>query len=887
MVLAAAVVAAGMLFAVYRAAGLRETGPLLPLDDVYIHFRYAESIAQGMPYQYNPGGLPTSGATSLLYPYLLAPGVLLGFSGLLLAHWAMALGAAAYAFSAVFVFHIAYAAAVLFSDDAPVPIRVLAGRIIAARVSAAPTSPVRLSGGRVIPAHLGAARTGAAVLGMAMFLLYPPFHWHFMSGMETGLVVCAALAVAWALLTDRPRALIAAAAAFALLRPEGAVAVLVVVGLRVLAWVRPAGQARPRRTEWVFSIVAVLAIGVQPVLNALITGSFSASGSAAKSVFSMWPPDPAAIAARIGGHLVGAVRDLAGLGDGAFSTPVLFVLAAIGAAALVRGGRPPRAARQRAVVGLFALMLGLLGLIATLDTAFWHFRRYQMPVYALLLVLAIVGTSALVVWAGRVRTGRAFRWLMRAAVCGLAAIAVGFPGGAGEFLLRYRLNVRYVEAQPLAMARWLAANAPADARVAVHDVGMMRFQGRRETLDMVGLTTPGAATSWRAGPGAVGEWLQRQRPSLIASYGEGHGYGLGYLADTDLYADVLAEYTVMLDPARNVALAAETQVIARPAWETSSTGERPPLIAALFGLPADATATTTVDVADLASEAAAGYAAEWRPGAPALGFPTEFFQFPAVGCPPGAGCTAADGSRRIAQGERFTVAAQPGSALLVFTRVHAERAGAFAVYADDARVAGHTLPALPGGWLDVPTLIPGDRVTAERVQLRIVPDAADGMYQPAHHWAFADADQWLNPIPTGSPAVTFFDGAAALFAPTLTQPAPDTLALTVTWAGVRPDDLAGDWTVFVHLLSEDGTLVRQIDRRPGYGGLVVANWIAASFTETYTFDRAGLSGPLTLALGLYDAASGVRAVPAAGADRPPGLTIDSLQSRVILGIVGS
>ena len=65
---------------------------VLPLDDVYIHFQYAKQIARGEVYIYNPGLEPSSGATSLMYPYLLAIGYKLGFTGLSLGYWALLWG---------------------------------------------------------------------------------------------------------------------------------------------------------------------------------------------------------------------------------------------------------------------------------------------------------------------------------------------------------------------------------------------------------------------------------------------------------------------------------------------------------------------------------------------------------------------------------------------------------------------------------------------------------------------------------------------------------------------------------------------------------------------------------------------------------------------------
>jgi hypothetical protein len=53
--------------------------PGAALDDAYIHFQYARAIAEGHPFRFQAGAPPTSGATSLLWPALLAPCWALGF----------------------------------------------------------------------------------------------------------------------------------------------------------------------------------------------------------------------------------------------------------------------------------------------------------------------------------------------------------------------------------------------------------------------------------------------------------------------------------------------------------------------------------------------------------------------------------------------------------------------------------------------------------------------------------------------------------------------------------------------------------------------------------------------------------------------------------------
>ena len=59
-----------------------------PLDDVFIHFDFARSIARGRPFEWSAGGGYSSGGTSILYPFVLALGFPLGFGGLRMMEWA-------------------------------------------------------------------------------------------------------------------------------------------------------------------------------------------------------------------------------------------------------------------------------------------------------------------------------------------------------------------------------------------------------------------------------------------------------------------------------------------------------------------------------------------------------------------------------------------------------------------------------------------------------------------------------------------------------------------------------------------------------------------------------------------------------------------------------
>ena len=68
----------GAAFWLPALAGARGYFPA-PLDDVYIHFDFARSFAQGHPFEWMPGNGYSSGETAPLYAAVLAAGWLVGF----------------------------------------------------------------------------------------------------------------------------------------------------------------------------------------------------------------------------------------------------------------------------------------------------------------------------------------------------------------------------------------------------------------------------------------------------------------------------------------------------------------------------------------------------------------------------------------------------------------------------------------------------------------------------------------------------------------------------------------------------------------------------------------------------------------------------------------
>ena len=802
---------AALVLLVYFAASMSagQGEPIMPLDDVYIHFQYARQLAVGQPYVYNPGLPPTSGATSFLYPYILAIGALLGFQGLWLGLWAMIVGALALAGSGWLVY-------------------------------------------RLTRASLG---DGLAGLLAAALILSGPVSWHFMSGMETGLVILFALLTLFGLMRDHQRTAVFGATLLTLIRPEGgalAAIAMTVLALRHLCGVgfacSHAGKANSTIKELLPLAIPLLALGAQPLVNLLVTGSAVASGNSAKSLFGLIPPDLGVILSRIVDNWLRMWRELitgVSAREGVLVLPLLSLLAVFGVGSLLLR-------RDRRWIGLVLIGWFVVGTaaIATLDTAFWHFKRYQMPLIALLFPLAGWGLALLL------RAGLGRR-LIGATIVLTAAVSV-WTGG--QFLTHYALNVGYVAAQPLLMADWLRANTEPDDVIAVHDVGMMRYRGQRTTLDMVGLTTAGAADYWRNGPGAVGELLLRERPDWIASYGHGHGYGLGYLEDTDLFAEAQARYTVALDQRFNVALAADTQGIYRPAWEAGDRAAEVRVISGITPYLRGMERVDAVNVADIESESAHAY--RWSAYGPLGGFPTEFYQFPVIGCL-GEPCRLMDGGRRISGEESFTLDTQPGEDLILVTRLHPAHGGMLDVYADDTFIATRVVPELAGGWLEIASLIPGAQV-GEAVAIRIAPQLT-GDYMPYHHWAYQGA--YTAEAPSTAGLAAYQDGAITLQEMTTSIEVRDD---GTRWLEIRPqwatDGRArGDYKVFVHVL--DGArsaILAQGDSRPGRGALPPGNWLPGAFRDTISLNISDLTpGTYPIALGLYDPLTDERLTPTA------------------------
>lgn len=823
----AAALAALASAAIFYGAGAKMPGgvPVFPLDDSYIHMQYGWQAAQGHFLQYNTGDAPTTGATSLLYMLLLAAGFALGISREAMPAAAAGVGLASFALSAALVADAARRAAISAGEH-----------------------------------------THAALAGLLAGLLFAGsgwMAWMALSGMETGLYVLLVTAALWALAAGRPALAAGFAALAALTRPEA----LVLAAALLAAALLVRGEGWRRRALW--SLLPVAAALVPWIVNRAVSGSASASGLLAKAWFTIVPFDAgwvAAQAARALGDI--ALHALGGLpSDGLWHAfPLALIAAAGGALALWRGG--PEARRIALACALW--IAGGSAATATLQTYAWHHYRYQAAFYPLLIALAAAGIAGGIAALGRrARTNPIL--VQRAGMTIVLVLAACWAVFSTlNFAAAYRLDSHTTLAQQIPLAAWLRENTPPGARIAVHDVGVMRYAGQRATLDVVGLTSAGMAAANRNGPGSTYEALRRARPDYYAVYLEGAPPYWGLEQAAAILGEEL--FRVHVDPF-GVASAHPTQIVTRPDWSQAGRADLPqqPDITALVERWE---LMDRLNVADLADEAAHGYV-WWDEGRPA-GFATSPERLPYRADP---AIVLTDGGRHLNGGEAFTLRTRPGEPLLLVGRFAPRADITLSVEVDGAAAGLWRLAALPGEWQESRFVIPAERVTGAQTRLTLTvaaPAAAQDpalLHSPFHYWAYqggalpAPAEPQTPVGAAFGEVVTLrgYDLPARAFAP------GDVLPLTLHWQTSQPPQ--GVYKVFVHVMDPARTdaaegIMAQVDGEPRRGAYPFRVWgagEAVSETLLIALPADMPAGEYVLLLGVYDAASGAR-LPLAGAE---------------------
>jgi hypothetical protein len=133
--------------------------------------------------------------------------------------------------------------------------------------------------------------------------------------------------------------------------------------------------------------------------------------------------------------------------------------------------------------GVLASLLWVLGYIAVyfFSLPAYQHGRYIIPALPVMYLWGILGFLGIVT---SPEADRRLRLVWQAAV---VALCLAFT------VLGARQNaedVRWVESEMVATAKWVDQNIPVAARLAVHDIGALGFHVRNPVVDMAGLITP-------------------------------------------------------------------------------------------------------------------------------------------------------------------------------------------------------------------------------------------------------------------------------------------------------------------------------------------------------------------------------------------------------------
>ena len=670
----------------------------LPLDDSFIYLQYARAIAEGHPFVYTPGNAPTTGATSLLWPFLLAPPHFLRLGPHAAIAWSLTLGAAALWLSAQLMARL----------------------------------------GHMLAGTLG------MLLAFLLFLRSPHLLWGYMTGMEIALYATVLLGSLLLYLREReggvfPRLrwmlfLLAAS------RPEGAI-LSGVFGIAMIL-----DRRRAARTGAVASwfhpalLLPFVAAALPFLVNLAVSGSIESTSSQAKSILAEPHPDVRRQflldSPKVWLSILQAYLSWLQLEPGMVMVPRYWIPSAVALALFALTSFVPRRrpwADGRVILLLFPAAI----LVDSLPVA-WpvHLYRYQQGFYPVVLL----GLAAGVARAAKVAWTR----LPRAAGIPAAALVLAGPLWAWSPIFTeaydqvpefYGQNCENILHQQVTVGRWIARSLPRDAVVAMNDAGAIAYYGNRSTVDLIGLTTEGFAKAYRSGIGCMFEKLRRlpprRLPTHFAIYPEWFPYlqASGVLGP-EIYRAHLVHNTISGEADKVVYPARWTDVI-----HADSLALPHPEIAG-------ARRRDRLDLAWLDDEKAHAWVAygyefderrsRWR-DRPSVILRDVLRQYT-----PGGGRPVTDAGRKVFAWERFRVSVEPGKDAVLIARTDAWYANRLTVRVDGAAAGLWTVARSETAWVEPSFRIPGTFLHRPDAGIEIQrEDPKDGGdWAPFHYWIY-------------------------------------------------------------------------------------------------------------------------------------------------------
>ena len=531
-----------------------------PLDDVFIHFDFARSLAQGRFFEWAPGGGYSSGATSWLYPAILAIAYHSGLTGFALGYFADWFGCLC-VFGGLWALGRAYRG-----------LSLLVPYVVTAALMSLGVLGWALWSGMELPLFFAIWCAGQAVYRSLGLGETEPLRWPLV-WLLSGL----------GLLLDATR-------------PE---ALLCVLTWLVFAWWNHRTRLTRKGTIRLFAIMlgpTLALLGVRAILNRVYTGEFADAGSIVK----LEPLAPFYDAVEIAKLWIGNMAFQLGritayhAGDSALWGALLWVL--------VLGALWQRAIRREATL-LFCLAFSWMALVANNEYVRYQNDRYTMAPLAWLVIAASLCVCGLAqrTLNALARSRARLRELVPMGVAALAAITWTWhqvPRLKQQNWLFGRASRNIAEQQ---VRLGLLLDSTSDAsnhRILVGDAGAIQYFSNLPGIDAVGLGgTHGLpfARAVRLGIGAIVELIERlppqERPDLLALYPS-------WWKELPLW---FGHPILELDIDGNVICGAPNKVVYSADWRGLDSDSAPAVLDPGWRL------VDELDIADLVSESAHSY----------------------------------------------------------------------------------------------------------------------------------------------------------------------------------------------------------------------------------------------------------------------------------------
>jgi len=140
--------------------------------------------------------------------------------------------------------------------------------------------------------------------------------------------------------------------------------------------------------------------------------------------------------------------------------------------------------RQSATILLWAWWLCIIGVYALRLPVTYQHGRYLIPAIPAFVILGVWGTWELIHSLAARRPG----WILgRAWLTALVVVLLLFWVLGAQ---AYASDVNFINGEMGAVTEWLNQNVPAEAQLAIHDIGMVGYHLQRPFLDLAGLVTP-------------------------------------------------------------------------------------------------------------------------------------------------------------------------------------------------------------------------------------------------------------------------------------------------------------------------------------------------------------------------------------------------------------